>query len=148
MILSKGITLLEQTATFNNDIREWRQQPSELKTWAGFKIFFHCAHREQRHVVTTSGKGGYMAEVQNIYVMLTPAPPEEHNAEIESLCDITKGMQDQIFDMDELAQVNTVLTSTNTTGMAQLEQLKIAMGDIQAKIKTLISTTTKEKRRY
>ena len=78
MILSKGITLLEQTATFNNDIREWRQQPSELKTWAGFKIFFHCAHREQRHVVTTSGKGGYMAEVQNIYVMLTPAPPEEH----------------------------------------------------------------------
>ena len=33
MIVSKGITLLAQTGIFNDDIREWRRQSSDLKTW-------------------------------------------------------------------------------------------------------------------
>ena len=40
MMVSKGITFLEQTATFNKDIRGWLQQSSDLKTWASFKFSF------------------------------------------------------------------------------------------------------------
>ena len=44
IVVSKGITLLTQTATFNDDIQECRQQPANLKTWAAFKVFFCSAH--------------------------------------------------------------------------------------------------------
>ena len=37
VIVSKGINLLEHTATFNNYIREWRQQTTDLKTWVTIK---------------------------------------------------------------------------------------------------------------
>ena len=40
MMVWKGITLLAKTATFNDDIREWRQKPTELNTWSNFKTFF------------------------------------------------------------------------------------------------------------
>ena len=79
-------------------------------------------------MVTTAGKGGYTAEVQNIYGVSPTTPPEENNAEIESLHASTQGIQDQIFDMDGLAQANTFLTSTNTTVMEQLAQLTRVMG--------------------
>ena len=46
MMVSKGITLLAQTKTFNNNIRECRQQSTKIKTWANFNIFFHRSHRE------------------------------------------------------------------------------------------------------
>ena len=48
MMVSKGITLLAQTETFNDDIREWHQQSTDLKMWATFKLFFQGAHIEQR----------------------------------------------------------------------------------------------------
>ena len=41
MMMSKGITLLEQTGVFNNNIREWRQQSADLKTWEKDKLFFN-----------------------------------------------------------------------------------------------------------
>ena len=73
MMVLKGVTPLAQTAPLNEDIREWRQKYAELKTWAVFKKVFHQAHREQRRAVTTSVKGGYTMEVQNVYSIL-PLP--------------------------------------------------------------------------
>ena len=66
MMIYKCITLLEHTATFNKDIREWRQQTTNLKTWVMFNKFLHQYYREQRIVVTTAGKGVYTVSVQNI----------------------------------------------------------------------------------
>ena len=39
VMVSKGITLLEQMETFNNDIREWRRKSIRLKTWETFGFF-------------------------------------------------------------------------------------------------------------
>ena len=47
-MVSKGINLLAQTATFNKDTRELRQKFIEIKMWEHFNIFSHRAHREQR----------------------------------------------------------------------------------------------------
>ena len=41
MMVSKGITLLAQMAIFNENIREWRIQTTNLKTWGTFKTFFN-----------------------------------------------------------------------------------------------------------
>ena len=49
--------------------------------------------------------------------------------------------------MDGIAQLNAVLTSTDTTVMAQLVKITENMGDIQEQIKTL-STNTEPKSRY
>ena len=94
-MVSKGITLLEQSAIFNDDIREWRRKLSDLKTWVAYKVFFHHMHRKQRLAVRTTGKGGYTAAVKNIYVVMPPAPPEEKNADIEPLQAITQGLNGQ-----------------------------------------------------
>ena len=40
MMMSKGITLLEQTVIFNEDIQECRQKSSDLKTWTKYKLLF------------------------------------------------------------------------------------------------------------
>ena len=74
MMVLNGITLLTQTARFNNYIREWRRKPTELNMWENFKTFFHQAHREQWRAVITAGKGGYTTAVQNIYSVSPPAP--------------------------------------------------------------------------
>ena len=58
MMVSKGVTLLAQTETFNNNIKEWRQKSTDLKTWAKFNNFFQRAHIEQLRAVTTTRKGG------------------------------------------------------------------------------------------
>ena len=50
-------------------------------------------------------------------------------------------MQHQRQYMDGLAQLNAILTSTNTTVMAQLVQITESMGDIQEQIKTLSTNT-------
>ena len=63
MMVSKGITLLAQTDAFNEDIREWSQHYTNLKTWESFKTFFHRAYREQRILLTISRKGRYTAVV-------------------------------------------------------------------------------------
>ena len=119
MIMSKGITLLAQTGIFNDYIREWRRQSSDLKTWSKYKLFFHQVHREQKRVVTTAGKGGYTATVQNIYG--TPPPsPEDHHEMIEDIQKIVQGMQTQGYKLEGLAQANAVHTSSNSAVMAQL----------------------------
>ena len=39
IMVFKCITLLAQMATFNKDIREYRQQTNDLNTWSTFKTF-------------------------------------------------------------------------------------------------------------
>ena len=62
--ISKGITLLAHTATFNKNILEWRQQSTNLNKCSRFNIFFQQAHVEQRRVVTTQGKRRYIAALR------------------------------------------------------------------------------------
>ena len=50
--------------------------------------------------------------------------------------------------MDELAQYNTVLTSTNSAIITQIVQLTAYMGEVKAQLKALSSSTTKAKIRY
>ena len=73
IIVSKGITLLAQTAIFNKDIREWRRQANDQNTWAKFNIFFHRAHREQRKAVTTTVKEGYTVAVKKLWCIASPS---------------------------------------------------------------------------
>ena len=40
MVVSKGITLLSKTVIFNDDIREWIQKSSDLKTWEKYNFCF------------------------------------------------------------------------------------------------------------
>ena len=50
---------------------------------------FHRAHREQKRAVTTAGKGGHTATVQNIYG--APHPPEEHHETIDASTELRSG---------------------------------------------------------
>ena len=59
--------------TFTNNIREWHLESTKLKTWATLKVFLHWAHKNQRREVTTTGKGGHTAAVQNIYGVPPPS---------------------------------------------------------------------------
>ena len=76
-MVSKGITLIEQTATFNKDIRYWRWQTTNLNKWDVLKTFSHQSHLEQSREATTALKGESTAAVQNIYGVPVP-PPEDH----------------------------------------------------------------------
>ena len=67
MMISKGITLLANTAVFNDDIKEWNRLPTNQKTWNNFKQHFQRAHRELRKQVTTAGQGGYNATINAIF---------------------------------------------------------------------------------
>ena len=40
IMVYKGINLLAQMNTFNEDTREWRRQTTNLKTWDTLEIFF------------------------------------------------------------------------------------------------------------
>ena len=77
MMMYKGINLLYQTGIFNDGIREWGRQTTDQKTWDKYELLFHRYQQEQRGAVTTAGKGGYTATVQNVYGA-PPPPPEEH----------------------------------------------------------------------
>ena len=94
MMMSKRITLLAQTVIFNDDIREWRRQSSDLKMWAKYIYFFHQAHQEQKIAVTTAGKVRYIATFQNIYGAPWPSP-EEHHEVIKDIQIIVQGMKTQ-----------------------------------------------------
>ena len=95
VMVSKGITLLDQTAMFNKDIREWRYKIIELKKWSNYKTFFHQSHCKHRRAFTTAGKGGYTLAVQNIYGVPAP-PPEEHHEEVDHINTIFQVMYTQI----------------------------------------------------
>ena len=49
-VVSKGITLFDNTGVFNEDIREWRRQTTDQKTWAHYKLFLtkHINIREEQ----------------------------------------------------------------------------------------------------
>ena len=53
-------------------------------------------------------------------------------------------MRKQGYDMEGLAQVNTVLTSSHSVVLAQLAQITVTMNAMQAQLKTLASTQTNQ----
>ena len=124
MMVTKGITLLANTAVFNDDIKQWRRTPDNEKTWEKFKSYFHRAHKERRKAITTAGQGGYNAKANSIYGVPTT---EEHEAQLdlqeraaESLETISDGLSTHQDSISELTQANAVLTNNNTTMAAQM----------------------------
>ena len=65
---------------------------------------------------------------------------------IDDIQTIVQGMQTQIYDLEELAQANAVLNSSNSVVMAQLEHMTVTMNTMQAQLKTLASTQTNQVR--
>jgi restriction endonuclease len=61
MMVSKGITLLSNTVTFNDDIKQWRRKADKGKTWDEFKTHFQRAHQEWRKTLINklSDKAGW-----------------------------------------------------------------------------------------
>ena len=55
--------------------------------------------------------------VQNIYV-LPPPSIEEHHKTIDNLNTIEKEIKTQIYDLEGLAQANSVLTSSKSAAIA------------------------------
>ena len=45
MIISKGITIWNNTVVFPNDTKEWNRKLENSKTWAKFKTHFFHAHK-------------------------------------------------------------------------------------------------------
>ena len=144
-MMSKGIALLARTVILNYDIIEWRQQSANLKTWEKYKLFSHRAYREQKRAVTTTGKGGYTAKVQNIYGAPPPST-EENNEAIEDIQTIVQGMQTQGYNLEGLAQANAVLTIPNSAVMAQLAHMTVTMNTMLAQLKTLPSEKNNQAR--
>ena len=138
MMTPKGITLLAQTGIFNDDIREWRQQYVDLKTWMKYIYIFHRVHREQKRAVTTTEKGGYTATVQKIYGSPLTSP-EDHHELIKDIQTIVQVMRTQGCELEGLAQANEVLTSPKSTVMAQLAHMTVTMNNMQAQLKKLAS---------
>ena len=54
-LVSKGITLLANTAVYHEGIREWRHKLAVNKTWDNFKMHFQHEHQELRKAVMTKG---------------------------------------------------------------------------------------------
>ena len=102
---------------------------------------FHRSHHVQRNEVTAARKGGYTIAVQNIHGVMPP-PPEEHHNAVDNLNTIFQGMQNQIYELEGLAQANAVLTSSKYAVMAQLAHMTMAMNAMQAQLKTLASAQT------
>ena len=143
--MSKGITLLAQKGIFNDDIRKWRRQSADLKTWAKYKLCFHRAHQEQKRAVTTAGKVWYTSTVQNIHGAPPPSP-EEHHDVIKDIHTIVQVMQTQCYDLEGLAQANAVLTRSNYAVMAKLAHMTVNINSIQMQLITLASAQTNQAR--
>ena len=141
MMVSKGITLLAQTANFNEYIWEWLRQSNEIKIWASLKSWFHRAHREQISAVITTGKGIYNAAVNNKYIV-PPPPPEDHYQAIEWFETIVHGKKNQSYRLELPTQANAVFTSSNSSVISQLAQSTVTINVIQAQLKTLSETST------
>ena len=47
-------------------------------------------------------------------------------------------MKNQKYEIERLAQKNSVLTSSNSAVMVKFEQLTAAMGDMKSQLKTLL----------
>ena len=145
MMMSKVITLLEQAVNSNDDIREWIRQSAGLKTWKKYKLFLHQEHREYKRDVTTAGKGGYTATVKKIYGAPPPSP-EDHHEVIEDIKKIVQVIRTRGYELEELAQDNAVLTTSNSSVMAQLEHMTVTMNAMQEELKTIASAQTNQAR--
>eukprot|EP00978_Attheya_sp_CCMP212_P030651 scaffold113517_cov39-Attheya_sp.AAC.1 len=110
VMVTKGITLLSNTAVFNEDIKEWRRKPEAEKTWSLFNTHFQRAHKEQRKATTTAGHGGYSATVNSIYGMPTneeqAAQQDLQERAAESLETISDGLSTHQDRISELTQAN------------------------------------------
>ena len=128
-MVSKGITLLAQTAILSDDSREWKYQAINQKTWVKFKIFFHRAHHKKGKAITTADKGRYTVAIQNMHGAPPPSPEEHHEA-IYHINTTVQGIQIQSHWLDILAQSNAVLTISNTKVMAHLSQIAVTMNNM------------------
>ena len=81
--------------------------------------------------------------MQNIYDA-PPSPSEEHQEAIDYIQTIVKGMQTQRYDLEGMAQANTVLTSSNSALMAQLVQITLTINAIHAQLKKITSEKTNQ----
>ena len=83
-----------------------------------FQYLSQRYHSKKSRAVTTAGKGGYKVVVQNIYG-IPPLSPEEHHEAIENLNNIVQVMQIQSYELEGMPQENTLLTRSNSDGMAE-----------------------------
>ena len=104
MMVLKRITLISQTAVFDDNIMKWRRWPTSQNMWDDFNVFFHHMYQKQQRTTTMAIKGGYAVELQNLYGVPPPAPPENHNNKIEYMHTIAQGMKDQQHEMDHPTQ--------------------------------------------
>ena len=95
----------------------------------------------------TTGKGGYILAVENIY-SIPPPPPEEHHKMIDNLNTIVLGIQTQICNLEGLAQANAILTSSKSAVMVKLAQTTVTVNAMQVQLKTLSLTTTNPTRTH
>ena len=72
-------------------------------------------------------------------------PPKEHHEAINDLNTILQRMKNQSYDMEGIAQDNTVLASSNSAVMAKLAQITATMNARQAQLKNLSATSTNPK---
>ena len=109
MVLKK-INPLVQTYTFNENIWEWCQQSTELKTREGLNTLFQQVHREQRRSVTTAVKGLCTAEAHSIYII--PPPPHTHTPlpGVKPLTfDMVQSVPGQIYDLPLISRISDLL---------------------------------------
>ena len=66
-LITKGVTLLANTSSLNQDIQEWQRLPVAQKTWQHFQTFFQQAHKDLRKTIITVGQGDYIAAVNTVY---------------------------------------------------------------------------------
>ena len=83
--------------------------------------------------------------VQNIYV-IPPIPPEEHHKAIDNIHTIVQGIKTQSYELEVIEKSNEILTRPNTAAMAQLAHMTMTMNDMQAQLRTLVSTPTNQTR--
>ena len=141
MMVSKCITILAQTAMLNKDIREWRRETTNQKTWVNYNTFYRQACREKRRETTTTGRWGHTVAIKKIYGVPT-TPPEEHHEAIDNLHTIVQGIQTKNYKLEGLAQSNEVLTSSNTAVMAQLAHMTGTIDVMQTQLKMLAYAPT------
>ena len=79
--------------------------------------------------------------VYNIYGV-PPPPLEDHHKSINYLNKIVQGMQNQIFEMEGLAQANSLLTSSKYSMMAELVQMTATMNTMHVQLNTFSATST------
>ena len=127
-LISKGVTLLADTAIFNQNIQDWQRLPVAQKIWQHFQTSFQQAQKELRKTVTTAGQGGYNAAVNNVYgSVIHQAFPQEQDA-TDNLGQIIQAISDQQNQTNKFSQVNSMMQQNNstllTTMNAMMEQIQ------------------------